>query len=474
MTAVLTVRAEKDVWDGIAVAASGVLGAERSPQGRVHVRAYDSTFSAEEYELSRSDGRIEVRAGSAAGAFRALTSLRRGDDFAARDRNAPAHAWRGFMLDVARWFVPVDELLTLIDQLAERRLNVLHLHLTDDQGWRLPVPGWPRLTEVGAWRAGTTTRPAPIEGQPDSRVDDAWDFGHRHDSVPHGGYYTRAELQHVVAYAADRFISVVPEVDLPGHAQAAIAAYPHLGVGAPEVPVATRFGLGPTLLAPTPEVQTFIEEVLHEVCDIFPGAHVHIGGDEPRLETWRQDPVSVVRARTLGLPDTDALRGWFVDYSVGVLRTRGRTALYWYDGAVLSEEAIAVSWLADDGGAAAAARGAGVITADHTRTYLNYFASAGDTNPHACGIVLDAATAAGFDPVPARGTAVTSRFLGGQAQLWTEYAPDKAARESLMFPRLDLIAEALWNGAGGCTAADPAQPQSPAADRKDDDEDLHL
>lgn len=455
MTEVLTVRAEDDVWESIAAAASGVLGVERSASGGVHVRAHDPALGAEEYVLRRLDDVTEVRAGSAAGAFRALTSLSRGAEVLGECRHAPACTWRGFMLDVARWFVPVDELLTLIDQLAQRRLNVLHLHLTDDQGWRIPIPEWPRLTEVGAWRSGTSTRPAPVEGHPDARVNDDWGHGHRHDGVRHGGSYTRAELEHIVAYAAERFITVVPEVDLPGHVQAAVAAYPHLGAGAPRMPVATRFGLGPTLLAPTPEVETFIADTLEEVCDIFPSRFVHIGGDEPQLETWRRDPVTVDRARALGLPGTDALRRWFVGRAVSVLRARGRTALYWYDGEVLSDEAIAVSWLADDGGMAAAARGANVIAADHTRTYLNYFAWEGDPNPYACGIVLDEATAAAFRPVPETSVGVTERFLGGQAQLWTEYAPHRTARESLMFPRLDLIADALWNGADGCTAADP-------------------
>jgi len=452
---VLTVRAEKSLWESIAVAASGVLGAERSSTGGVHVRPFDPAMGEEDYVLRRVEDVTEVHAGSAAGAFRALTSLSRDPEVPGERRGAPAYPWRGFMLDVARWFVPVDELLVLIDQLAELRLNVLHLHLTDDQGWRIPIPGWPLLVEVGAWRAGTTTRPAPVEGQPDARVTDDWGHGHRHDGVRHGGHYTRAELEHLVSYAAERFITVVPEVDLPGHVQAAVAAYPHLGAGTPHMPVATRFGPGPTLLAPTPEVEAFIADALEEVCDIFPSAFVHIGGDEPQLGTWRRDPDTVDRARALGLPSTDALRRWFVERAVSVLRARGRTALYWYDGEVLSDEAIAVSWLADDGGMAAAERGAGVIAADHTRTYLNYFAREDDPNPYACGIVLDEATAAAFRPAPEKGAAVTARFLGGQAQLWTEYAPHRAARESLMFPRLEFIAEALWNGAEGRTAADP-------------------
>ncbi|MGF2949323.1 beta-N-acetylhexosaminidase [Microbacterium alcoholitolerans] len=448
MTGAFTVCADDEIWDGIAAAASGVLGVRRAAAGAVRILPHDPSLEAEQYALRPVDGVIEVRAGSAAGAFRALSRVRGGGRVFDECGDAPAYSWRGFMLDVARWFVPVDELLVLIDQLAERRLNVLHLHLTDDQGWRIPVPGWPRLTEVGAWREGTTTRPAPVEGRPDPRSDDDWGHGHRHDGVPHGGHYTRAELERVVAYAAERFIAVVPEVDIPGHVQSVIAAYPELGAGAPDLPVATRFGLGPSLLAPTPEVERFIADVLHEVCDIFPGAHVHVGGDEPHLETWRRDPVSVARAADLGLPGTDALRGWFVELAAGFLRERGRTALYWYDGEVLSEDATAVSWLAEDGGLAAAARGAQVITADHTRTYLNYLSSEADPNPYACGIVLDEATAAGFRPAPDGAAAhVAARFLGGQAQLWTEYAPHRESRESLMFPRLDLIAEALWNGA---------------------------
>lgn len=448
MTGELTVAADDETWAAVAAAATSVLGVRRVEEGAaVRILPPRSWLATEEHILRDDDGVIVVQAGSAAGAFRALTRIRREGRIDRTLRDAPAFAWRGFMLDVARWFVPLDEVLALIDQLAERRLNVLHLHLTDDQGWRIPVPGWPRLTEIGAWRDGTTTRPAPVEGTPDPREGDDWGHRHAHDGVPHGGYYERAELEQVVAYAAERFITVVPEIDLPGHTQAAIAAYPELGAGSPDLPVATRFGLGPALLAPTPQVGRFIADVLSEVCDIFPGEYVHIGGDEPHLATWRRDPVSVARAAELGLSGTDALRGWFVDAAAAFLRGRARTPLYWYDGEVLSEDAIAVSWLADDGGLAAAQRGARVITADHRQTYLNYFAQDDDPNPYACGIVLDEATAAGFRVAPEASEDVAARFLGGQAQLWTEYAPHRDARESLIFPRLDLIADALWNGA---------------------------
>lgn len=439
-------QAEDAIWEHIAAASAGVLGARRTPDGVVRVLPFDPALEPEEYRLHRVGAIIELVSGSPSGAFRALTRIAGGHLDVGDAHDAPAYRWRGLMIDVARWFVPVDELLLLIDQIAARRLNVLHLHLTDDQGWRLPVPGWPRLTEIGAWREGTTPRPAPIEGMPDPRVNDEWGHGHRHDETPHGGFYTREQLEHVVAYAAERFVTVVPEVDLPGHMQAAIAAYPNLGAGTPDLPVATRFGLGPSLLAPTPEVEGFISDVLGEVCDIFPSLYVHIGGDEPRLETWRNDPVSAQRAKALGLGGTDSLRGWFVDISVSILAEKGRTALYWYDGEVLSAQAVAVSWLADDGGRRAAQAGAQVITADHTRTYLNYLAREDDPNPYACGIVLDEETAAGFRVAPEGCADVDARFLGGQAQLWTEYAPHREARESLMFPRLDLIAEALWNG----------------------------
>lgn len=453
MTNALTVAAADDVWSAVGAAATGVLGVQRvTTSPAVRVLPADHRMAPEEHVIHVDADAAVIQAGSAAGVFRALTRIRR-EGRVRPVHDAPAHAWRGFMLDVARWFVPVDELLVLIDQLAERRLNVLHLHLTDDQGWRIPIPRWPRLTDVGAWRDGTSARPIPVEGAPDPRLHDDWGHGHVHDGRPHGGHYTRAELERVVSYAADRFISVVPEIDLPGHTQAAIAAYPQLGAGAPDLPVATRFGLGPALLAPTQEVVDFLSDVFDEVCDIFPGSHVHVGGDEPRLATWRDDPVSRARARALGLPGTDALRRWFVQTAVELLRSRDRTALYWYDGELLSDEAIAVSWLADDGGLDAAVQGARVVAADHTRTYLNYFSRAGDPNPHACGIVLDEAAAAGFRVTPKRATgAVAARFLGGQAHLWTEYAPHRCARESLIFPRLDLIAAALWDGPGGSRA----------------------
>ncbi|MEU4362606.1 family 20 glycosylhydrolase, partial [Promicromonospora sp. NPDC023987] len=280
--------------------------------------------------------------------------------------------------------------------------------------------------------------PAAAPGAPDD-----WGHGHVHDGSPHGGFYTRTEVRRIVAHAAERHITVVPEIELPGHAQAAIAAYPWLGAGRPDLPVATRWGISPHLLAPSEEVLAFLGDVFGEVADQFPAPYVHVGGDECPPDAWAVH--SRARMRVLGASKPDDLRGWFIDQVAERLDGLGRTPLYWYDGAPRSRDAIAVAWQGGDGGLSAAHAGATVIRAPHTQTYLDYRPSA--DSRRGTGLVLDLDTAHRFQVVPpGADSTVADRFLGGQAQLWTEYAPDRETRDALLLPRLPAVADALWRG----------------------------
>jgi hexosaminidase len=413
--------------------------------------------AAERYQLEiRTDG-VTVRAAHPAGAVRAVQTIRQllpaHTLRAAPVTNAPRElpcvliedeprfGWRGVMLDVARHFQPKEFLLRLVDLAALHQLNVLHLHLTDDQGWRLEVPGWPKLTEIASWRAETVTGHARA--------------GQGYDGTPHGGYYTAADLKEVVAYAAARHITVVPEIDLPGHVRAALAAYPELGNTGARKPVATTFGIFDEVLAPTDEALRFAKDVFDVVVDIFDSPFVHIGGDEcPRTE-WRQSATARARTAELGLSDVDLLQSWFTSQFADHLRGHGRRVIGWdeiMDGGAPPDAVIAV-WREFSLAAKALAAGHDVIVGPAEAVYLDHYPSDDPHEPlHIHGhLPLD--TIARFEPVPQGyaenqdGAEPAGQVLGVQAQLWTEYLPTPKAVEYTAFPRLAAVADMAWASA---------------------------
>lgn len=354
--------------------------------------------------------------------------------------DAPRFGWRGVMLDVARYFHPKDFVLKLIDLAALHQLDVVHLHLTDDQGWRLEVPGWPRLTEVAAWRAET------VVGHASS--------SQTFDGTPHGGYYTAADLREIVAYAARRHITVVPEIDLPGHVRAVLAAYPELGNTGAAKPVATTFGIFPEVLAPTDDALRFARDVFDVVTDIFDAPFVHIGGDEcPRTE-WRESPAARARADELGLADVDHLQSWFTRQFADHLRGQGRRVIGWDeildDGGAPADAVVAV-WR--DFAAARTALDAGhdVIVAPQDAVYLDYYPSERNDEPLHIHGHTPVEKIAAFEPVPDPGTepsaAGPGSVLGVQAQLWSEYLPTPRDVEYAAFPRLAAVADMAWTTA---------------------------
>ncbi|MGW0549447.1 beta-N-acetylhexosaminidase [Streptomyces altiplanensis] len=332
--------------------------------------------------------------------------------------DVPRFAWRGAMLDVARHFQPVSFLRRFTDLLALHKLNVLHLHLTDDQGWRMPVAAYPRLTEVGG--------------------------------VPHGGAYTREELSALVAYAADRGVTVVPEIEMPGHVRAALAAYPHLG-NRPErrLEVWNRWGVCDTVLGVHDEVLGFCRTVLDEVMETFPSPYVHIGGEECPATEWHHAPAALARVAAEGLSGPEALHGWFMERIGAFLGARGRRPLGWTaTGDDLPAAFTALAWREGDHGLAAARRGQDVIMAPYRSTYLDYPQSAlPEEPPGQPGEVVGLRTVYETDPAPAHWEpAAAARVLGTQAQLWTEYVPTPAHAEYLAFPRLCALADTAWSG----------------------------
>ncbi|WP_166347520.1 beta-N-acetylhexosaminidase [Phytoactinopolyspora limicola] len=417
--------------------------------------AFPST-AAERYHLAINEDHVTIHAAQPAGATRAVQTVRQllpADALRAAPvltepvtlpcltiDDEPRFAWRGLMLDVARHFQPKEFLLRLIDLAALHRLNVLHLHLTDDQGWRLEVPSWPKLTQIGAWRSETVL----------GHARDQLGF----DGTPHGGYYTIADLKEVVAYARARHITVVPEVDLPGHVRSALAAYPELGNTGTTQPVATTFGVFEQILAPTDEALRFARDVFDVVVDIFDSPFIHIGGDEcPRTE-WQQSAAARARADELGLPGVEFLQSWFTAQFAQHLRQHGRRVIGWdeiLDGGAPDDAVISV-WREFGIAAKALAAGHDVIVAPQEAVYLDFYASPGPAEPLHIHGNLPLETIAEFDPVPASpddrtdgaGHRAPGAVLGVQAQLWTEYLPTPREVEYAAFPRLAAVAEMAW------------------------------
>ncbi|MFJ6939844.1 beta-N-acetylhexosaminidase [Streptomyces sp. NPDC101132] len=356
----------------------------------------------------------------------------------------PRHAWRGLMVDTARHFQPLDRLLRTVDRIALHKLNVLHLHLTDDQGWRLPVDAYPLLTEVGSVRAGTALGP-PGSGRRDGR--------------PHGGAYTKAELRRLVGYAAERGVTVVPEVEMPGHSRAALAAYPHLGNHpGRRLDVWTEWGICDTVLGVHDAALDFCRTVLDETMDLFPAPYVHLGGDECPTGEWESSPAARARAAALGLPGPRALRGWFLGRAGAHVLAAGRRPVCWAEddthalppGAALPPEFALMAWRDARHGLAAARRGHEVVMAPHRSTYLDYPQSdrPGEA-PGQPGAVVDLAAVYANDPAPAAWPAEhAARVLGTQAQLWTEYVTTADRYDRLLWPRLCALAARAWNPDG--------------------------
>lgn len=413
----------------------------------------DNALDDEGYELVVGPDAVHLAGGSAAGVFRGIQTLLqllpasiyrqarvegvKWDIPPVHITDAPRFGWRGAMLDVVRHFLPKHDILRFVDLMAVHKLNTLHLHLTDDQGWRIEIQRYPRLTEVGAWR-----RETQVGAAPDSPGD----------GRPHGGFYTQDDIREIVAYAAARFITVVPEIETPGHAQAAIAAYPELGVLGKEVEVFTRWGINPTVLNAEDSTVEFFRNVLEEVMDLFPGTFIGIGGDECPREQWQADPRTQERMLELGLIDEEQIQPWFIGQLEDTITARGRRVFGWDEilEGDLSTDAVVASWRGMTGARAAINRGNDVVSCPDDQVYLDYRQSDDPTEPIPVAIPLTVADAYAFNPVPDALTEAEERHvLGGQANIWTEHMDSPRTIDYFAFPRLCAVAEVLWSGPGG-------------------------
>ena len=439
---------------------AGYLGSDRArtdqgPEIRLETRTATAKnpTTPEAYHLEIHPDRVLLTAPDEAGLFHGVQSLRQllGADGASLPcltvDDAPMVPWRGLMLDVARHFMPLDFLYELVDQLALNKLNVLHLHLTDDQGWRMEIEGLPRLTEVGAWRTESMIGPAGSD---------------RFDARPHGGFYTRKDLSALVRFAASRGIRVVPEIEMPGHARAALAAYPELGVHGATMPVWTSWGVCHDIFGAHDAALDFCREVLGQVTDVFPDQFVHLGGDECPTDQWESDPFSRNRAAELGLADPARLHGWFLAQMQAFLAECGRRSVSW-DGASpepadLPPELVLAAWLDRADAVSSIGRGHQVLLTPHQSTFFDYIQRDHPDEPQGQpGEVVTVEDVYAFDPL-ASGAGerlpVADPFapgepqpgvLGAQAQLWTEFLPTPEQVRYAAYPRLCAFAEAAWS-----------------------------
>ncbi|WP_205503755.1 beta-N-acetylhexosaminidase [Rufibacter psychrotolerans] len=417
----------------------------------IHVSLDSSITHQEGYELTVSSKSIQIKAKTPAGAFLAVQSLRQlfpADIEASTNlkrftipavhiQDEPRFAYRGVMLDVARHFMPLNFIKKYIDLLAFYKINTFHFHLTEDQGWRIEIKKYPKLQQVGAWRKETL-------------IGHNNDKPRQYDGKRYGGYYTQEELKELVKYAQDRFITIIPEIEMPGHSQAALAAYPELGCS-PDAnyEVATHWGIFKDIYCPNEATFTFLEDVLTEVMAIFPSKYIHIGGDEAPKDAWKKSAYAQEVIKREGLKDEHELQSYFIQRMEKFLNSKGRSIIGWdeiLEGG-LAPNATVMSWRGEKGGIAAAKQGHKVIMSPSSHLYIDsYQTKAGRKGePLAIGRYLPLEKVYSYNPVPKSLTPEEGKLvLGAQANLWTEYIPTSDHAEFMSFPRICALAEITW------------------------------
>ncbi len=397
-----------------------------------------ASLGQEGYELTVAADRIVVRAGGAAGAFYACQTIRqllppqiessgKAADISwtmpcVKIEDTPRFGWRGCLIDEARHFLGKETIKRQIDLISSYKLNRLHWHLTDDQGWRIEIRKYPKLTEVGAWRGADR----------------------------YGGFYTQQDIREIVQYAESRHVLIVPEIEMPGHAGAALASYPKLGCRGEGYAVGTSWGIYNDVYCPgNDEVFTFLENVLTEVMDVFPGPYIHIGGDEVPKERWQKCPKCQARIKAEGLKNEHELQSYFVRHFDKFLQDHKRRMIGWdeiLDGG-LSEGAVVQAWRATDEGIKAANQGRDVIMSPTSDCYFDYGYDA-----------ISLTKVYAFEPIPNEvKKEKTHHILGLEGNLWSENIPNAARLDSQGFPRLCALAEVGWSPKESKDAADFAE-----------------
>lgn len=418
----------------------------------------DQAIKEEGYILSISKGNILLKASSGAGFFYALQSLHQlmPASFYSKNQQAmdeclvpaihvedePAFGWRGYMLDVSRHFFEPEQVKKVLDFMAELKLNRFHWHLTDDQGWRIEIKNYPKLTEVGAWRVDYNNR--------DETISDWWGrpVQKEGEKATYGGFYTQEEIKEIIAYAKERFIEVIPEIDMPGHAQATIAAYPEIGCvnAAPFVATGGVFKNN-TYNPGKEETFEFAEKMLNEIMDIFPSKYIHIGGDECNKSQWKVDPHAQKRIKEEALANEEELQSYFINRIEKIINARGRVMIGWdeiLEGG-LAPNAVVMSWRGEKGGITSAKAGHEVIMTPNAYCYLDLKQGHDDLEPNLGYSQSLLSSAYHYQVIPEELTEEEATLVKGiQGNLWTESISDWSKLTYMTFPRIYAIAENAW------------------------------
>ena len=407
-----------------------------------------STLGDEGYRLTVTPQSVQVESAGEAGVFYGMQTLRQllpveiFQQKPVKDiqwripcvsiEDAPRFQWRGMHLDVCRHFMPKAFIKKYIDLLAIHKMNTFHWHLTEDQGWRIEIKKYPKLTEIGAWRKET------VIGRNTGKYD-----GKRH-----GGFYTQADVREIIAYAKERYITVVPEIEMPGHSLSALVGYPELSCTGGPFEVRREWGVEPDVYcAGNEQVFEFMQDVLSEVLELFPSEYIHIGGDECPKERWKVCPKCQARIKAEGLKDEHELQSWFIKRMDTYLVKKGRRLVGWdeiLEGG-LAPGATVMSWRGEAGGIQAAKAGHDVVMAPNSHTYFDHYQAEPAKEPLAIGGFLPLKKVYSYDPTPDVLTdKQQKRILGVQAQIWTEYIPTDTHAEYMAYPRACALSEVAW------------------------------
>ena len=426
-------------------------GSIKPGKNMIYCRLVSTITHKEVYNMRIEKDRIEIEAGAPAGIFYAMQTLRQllppeiNRNTLAKDvtwavpcaviEDEPRYPYRGMMLDVCRYFSDVAAVKRYIDQLAFHKINYFHWHLTNDQGWRIEIKKYPKLTETGAWRNRTL-------------IGDLYVLPHIFNQERYGGFYTQDQIRDVVAYAKTKFVTVIPEIEMPGHAIAALTAYPELSCTGGPFEVATYWGVFNDVFCPKERTFEFLENVLAEVMELFPGTYIHIGGDEcPKLR-WKNCYHCQTKIKELGLKDEHELQSYFIRRIENFVNSKGKRIIGWdeiLDGG-LAPDATVMSWRGANGGIAAAKQGNDVIMTPSAYCYFDYYQSRDrESEPKAIGGYVPMEKVYSFDPTPETLTADEAKhILGAQANLWREYIASDSYAEYMLFPRLAAMSEVVW------------------------------
>ncbi|WP_353480598.1 family 20 glycosylhydrolase [Haliscomenobacter sp.] len=401
---------------------------------------------AEGYSLQITPDQIKIQAWQPAGLFYGIQSLIQLFPVRATGQSSlpcvdiqdqPAFGYRGVMLDVGRYFFGPEQVKSFIDMLARYKINRFHWHLTEDQGWRIEIKKYPKLQEISAWRNET------LVGKLSN------DAPKKFDGQKHGGFYTQEEVKDIVEYARQRFITIIPEIEMPGHAQAAIAAYPELGCTDQKLGVATYWGVSKNVFCPNEATFKFLEDVLSEVIPLFPSPYIHIGGDECPKDQWKTNAVAQEIIKREKLKDEHELQSYFIRRIEKYLNQHGKQIIGWdeiLEGG-LAPNATVMSWRGTEGGIEAAKQNHTVIMTPTSYCYIDYYQSLHPDEPLAIGGYLPLKKVYSYNPIPKELNAEQAKYiLGAQANLWTEYIKEPSKLQYMANPRVQALAEVTWSG----------------------------